>query len=248
MSRGKYDFLWKWLASKLFFIVLGSLIVVAMIVGTVIVEINIFQTLWFNSLMALLLLSLIVCTIMRFRWKINFAGPLVIHISFAIIIAGMMVSGVFSEKGHMQIFQGGMSNSFSIRRPYRGIKALDFNVHLERFDIVYYDQAVNSIHECEHEHEPELAVKNYQSKVVVTENGREAIRRTIEVNSPLKYGGYTFYQTGYDQNFLQYSVLSVVYDPGVPIIYTGLAFLALGFIFQFYAKPLITKRRKKLCN
>ncbi|MBI5237253.1 MAG: cytochrome c biogenesis protein ResB [Deltaproteobacteria bacterium] len=44
-----------------------------------------------------------------------------------------------------------------------------------------------------------LIVRDWRSRLRVIEDGRTAVEKTIEVNDPLKYNGYTFYQMGYEQ-------------------------------------------------
>lgn len=44
-----------------------------------------------------------------------------------------------------------------------------------------------------------LIAKDWKSRLRVIEDGRTAAEKTIEVNDPLKYNGYTFYQMGYEQ-------------------------------------------------
>ncbi|RPH92060.1 hypothetical protein EHM69_13340 [candidate division KSB1 bacterium] len=41
-------------------------------------------------------------------------------------------------------------------------------------------------------------IKRYSAYVTVLDNGREVKRQEIAVNSPLRYGGYRFYQSSYD--------------------------------------------------
>ncbi len=44
-----------------------------------------------------------------------------------------------------------------------------------------------------------LIAKDWKSRLRVIEDGRTTAEKTIEVNDPLKYNGYTFYQMGYEQ-------------------------------------------------
>ena len=39
--------------------------------------------------------------------------------------------------------------------------------------------------------------KEYLSDLVVPENGREVLKKTIQVNDPLKFKGISFYQSSY---------------------------------------------------
>ncbi len=44
-----------------------------------------------------------------------------------------------------------------------------------------------------------LVVRDWKSRLRVVEDARTTAEKTIEVNDPLKYDGYTFYQMGYEQ-------------------------------------------------
>jgi cytochrome c biogenesis protein ResB len=92
---------------------------------------------------------------------------------------------------------------------------------------------------------PAGAVKNYQSTVNLLEGGKVAQAATIAVNSPLKYKGYRFYQTGYNPDDLAWTSLEVVRDPGVPVIYTGFCFLIAGLFIVFYLNPWLTSHQAK---
>jgi predicted MFS family arabinose efflux permease len=60
----------------------------------------------------------------------------------------------------------------------------------------------------------------------------------------MKYGGYTFYQTGYDPKDPTWTSLQVVRDPGVPLVYAGFAFLIAGLFTVFYLNPWLNERSK----
>jgi len=80
--------------------------------------------------------------------------------------------------------------------------------------------------------------KDFISKITVIKDGKEILNHDIRVNYPLRFGGYTFFQTNYDPENLSWSGLQVVKDPGVPVIYTGFTMLILGLIMIFYVTPL----------
>ncbi|MFH1729415.1 MAG: cytochrome c biogenesis protein ResB [Pseudomonadota bacterium] len=83
-------------------------------------------------------------------------------------------------------------------------------------------------------------IKDFKSTLVILEDEKEVLRKTIEVNDPLEYKGYRFYQNSYDQESQLWSGLEVVKDPGLWIIYFGFLLLCLGVVFIFYVKPLIS--------
>ena len=84
--------------------------------------------------------------------------------------------------------------------------------------------------------------KDYISKVTVLKGGKEALAAEIRVNEPLSFGGYTFFQSGYDTEGHTWSGLQVSRDPGVPVVYAGFILLITGFIVIFYVNPIIRRR------
>ena len=67
----------------------------------------------------------------------------------------------------------------------------------------------------------------------------------VEVNSPLHFGGYSFYQSGYNPNDLSYTSLQVIKDPGIPVVYAGFSLLIIGLGIVFYLNPWLNERRKQ---
>lgn len=80
-------------------------------------------------------------------------------------------------------------------------------------------------------------VSAYKSHVEVREGGRTVAAATIEVNDPLHWGGYHFYQHSYDSRNESYTILSVASDSGLAAVYLGMALLALGAFGRFWAGP-----------
>ena len=89
-------------------------------------------------------------------------------------------------------------------------------------------------------------VKEYRSQVkIIDDSNNQTISSTIKVNSPVTYKGYTFYQSGYDQDNLQFTSLDVVHDPGVGFVFTGFLILNAGLVITFYPKLKQGANRKK---
>jgi ResB-like family len=85
-------------------------------------------------------------------------------------------------------------------------------------------------------------IKNFKSTFHLIEDGKFAGTGTAAVNRPLKVGGYTFYQTGYNPNDLSWTSLEVVRDPGVPLVYCGFGLLIAGLFVVFYLNPWLSRR------
>ncbi|MDO4879938.1 MAG: cytochrome c biogenesis protein ResB [Capnocytophaga sp.] len=76
--------------------------------------------------------------------------------------------------------------------------------------------------------------RKFQSEVLVYEREKETIRQEkIEVNHPIEVAGWRIYQVSYDERMGRWSDLSVVElisDPWLPVVYTGIFMLIIGGI------------------
>ena len=83
-------------------------------------------------------------------------------------------------------------------------------------------------------------MRQYVSDVEILKDGRVVLARNIEVNHPLRYGGYHFYQHSYGDQSGQYTVLMVVSDLGLVWVYAGYAMLCAGVLWHFWIRHLGT--------
>jgi len=104
---------------------------------------------------------------------------------------------------------------------------LGFNVRLDDFRIKTYGGSSMPA-----SYESDMTIEDHESGLT--------FRRTIQMNSPLRHKGYTFYQSSYEG--ADTSILSVSSDPGTPIIYTGFAAMIIG-IFAGIVLPRIRHSR-----
>lgn len=75
--------------------------------------------------------------------------------------------------------------------------------------------------------------KNFSSRVrLKSDDGKEDREALIFMNNPLRYGGYTFYQAGFDNNDTT-TVLQVVRNPGWLLPYIACVAMGLGLCIQF---------------
>lgn len=82
-------------------------------------------------------------------------------------------------------------------------------------------------------------ISDYISELeVIDANGKVLAKKDIEVNYPLQYGGYRFYQSGYDQEAARYTVLQVVSDTGVMIVFAGYWALCIGVVWHMWLRHL----------
>ena len=65
--------------------------------------------------------------------------------------------------------------------------------------------------------------------------GRKNIQTTVEVNKPVEVDGWKIYQYGYDTQMgamSQYSILELISDPWLPLVYTGIYMMLVGAVLM----------------
>ena len=88
-------------------------------------------------------------------------------------------------------------------------------------------------------------IKEYTSDLVIREEGKVVARKTIEVNHPLHYGGYHFYQSSYDKDDLAYTSITIKSDAGWAVVLTGMVLLMLGAFIHFWFAPVWRAARRR---
>jgi len=84
--------------------------------------------------------------------------------------------------------------------------------------------------------EPQRMPKDYFSDLVAIQNGKVVVEKTIEVNDPLHWGGYHFYQADYDKEQEAFTVLAVRSDSGLWVVYAGFVLLVAGAFVRFWGE------------
>jgi hypothetical protein len=139
------------------------------------------------------------------------------------------------RSGQMLIYEGQKTNKV-ITFDYQGMFELPFELGLDDFRVEYYKPGGDSV----------MAMpKDFISDISVVENGKIVKSESIEVNKPLYYGGYLFYQTSYDYKAGKYTVLTVVSDNGLFLVFGGYVFLILGLIGRCWLTPINRRLKNK---
>lgn len=122
------------------------------------------------------------------KGKYSRTGVYVVHLSILVIFAGAIVGAILGSKGSVMIPELKSTPRFFSADDKSSID-LGFEVRCDKFVIEFYDNGMP---------------KEYQSTLTIIENGEEVLTRDIEVNGPLTYKGYTFYQSSYQpyQDFI----------------------------------------------
>jgi ABC-type transport system involved in cytochrome c biogenesis permease subunit len=86
--------------------------------------------------------------------------------------------------------------------------------------------------------------KNFSSRVrLIDPKASEDREVLIYMNHPLRYGGFTFYQSGFDNND-QTTILQVVKNPSWLLPYISCLIITLGLLYQFGQSLLNFLRRR----
>lgn len=81
--------------------------------------------------------------------------------------------------------------------------------------------------------------KRFASKVHLYSEKGDNVKTTVEVNKPYTLMNWKIYQYSYDVQMgklSDYSVFELVSDPWLPVVYTGIAFIATGAFLMFFGR------------
>jgi len=102
----------------------------------------------------------------------GFFGSDLVHFGILIILAGGVTSGLAGFKSDLALFEN----------QTRPVPRAEFSLRLDKFETEYY---------------PDGSVRDWKSALTVMPGNKSPLSRTIEVNHPLSYGGFHFYQSAY---------------------------------------------------
>ncbi|MDD3344302.1 MAG: cytochrome c biogenesis protein CcsA [Sulfurospirillaceae bacterium] len=184
--------------------------------GTAFARKNIYHALWYQGLLLLSALNLL---LIIHRTKLYKQLPkFIFHLSFVLILIGASLTHFLGDDGVMKIREGSSSHVyFSNDKSHEVI--LPFALRLDDFELTrYYGSRSPSA---------------YSSHVTILDKAQHDASYTISMNHPLSYQGYKFFQTFYDPDE-KGTILSVNHDPGVEVTYAGYFFLFLGLLLNFF--------------
>jgi len=118
-------------------------------------------------------------------------GSDVIHLGLLIIFLGGILSGLLGFKSNLQLTEGQVLK----------IPKADFSLKLDKFETEYYKSG---------------RVRDWKSTLTIIENKKEIFTKKIEVNHPLSYKGFMFYQSSYGWDWENPSINIVIKDQSDP--------------------------------
>ena len=188
---------------------------------------DLYHSWYFISLLVLLGVSLVVCSIRRLAANLKTVGSIATHMSFVLILVGGAIKPLVGLEGVVELREGDQTNQLKVTETRTSV--LPFTVLLEDFSLERY--AANP-----------QAVSEFVSRIRLIEAGLNT-RASVRVNHPIAYRGFHIYQLGYNPDDPTWSALLLVKDPGVPVVYSGFGMLLVGLITTLYLAPLSARPR-----
>lgn len=125
-------------------------------------------------------------------------GVYVTHLSIIVILLGAIAGIFFGFNGALNLLEGRTS---SVAYSFGSGKEipLGFDIRCDDFDVIFYENSDTP--------------KSFTSQLVIIENGKEVLKKQIEVNTPLRYKGVTFYQSSYMFDLNEDAVFKLAVTP-----------------------------------
>jgi cytochrome c biogenesis protein len=121
------------------------------------------------------------------KGKLSRLGVPITHLSVLIILIGGLIGSLWGLRGFVNILEGETVDRIYVRIKDQEVpQSLNFKVRCDDFNITYYNLPGKEQH-----------VKDYTSIITILEDGKEVLKKTVEVNHPLHYKGLAFYQSSY---------------------------------------------------
>ena len=118
------------------------------------------------------------------RQRIARFAAVLVHLSLLIIVFGHVGNQALGEDGSLAVPEGETNATMFLRGP-GGLSKRHQLAFAVRCDDFRYETFTSG------------RPKDYESDLVVIDDGREVLKKTIRVNDPLEYRGYKLYQSSY---------------------------------------------------
>lgn len=215
-----FTFLGSMKVASIVIITIAIVLVMASLLPLQLSDQYVYSAIWFHLLLLCLFLITIYCQLRRWPSDISRMAVFLIHLSIPVILLGAFIGYIWGDRGYMQISENTSNNA--VIRDDGTVLMLPFSVFLENFILEYYNSFETK----------EGLIKDYKSIIAIVDKGERQKLKTIKVNHPLEYAGYTFYQVEYDPKNTNWTGLLVKKDPGVLIVYAGYLLIIVGVFIK----------------
>ena len=181
-------------------------------------------------LIALVLGQVIIARAMHFKWKRD--------IPFMLNHLGLFLAMTTATLGNADVQRLRMITTEG-QAEWRAVadngmvKTMPMSIELKKFVMETYDDG---------------SPKRFASVIKVVEKSGQEMEATIDVNKPIVVDGWKIYQYGYDTSMgaeSKISILELVSDPWLPLVYAGIFMMLGGAVCMFiFGKRESEKVRK----
>lgn len=174
----------------------------------------VYNALWFELLWFILSIGIIVSMVNYYRRGEYGLG--IVYLGFLFILIGGFLTTSLGKEGFIEIRENENADGYWIEDDL--FEPLGFSLALIDFSVEMYPSEMKGMR----------VVKSYKSLVNIRKEGRLLKEAVIEVNRPLNFGGFSFYQYAHDASFPDQTIMQAVKDPGLAVVYSGYMFLLAG--------------------
>ena len=167
---------------------------------------------------AVILGQIILRRTLHFQWKRDIPF-LLNHLSLFLAMTTATLGTADMQRLKMITVKG--ETEWRALTPQQQVVEMPIAIELKEFIMETYDDG-----------SPRRFASNIQ---ILTKTGKN-IQTTVEVNKPVEVDGWKIYQYGYDTQMgamSQTSILELVSDPWLPLVYTGIYMMLAGAVCMF---------------
>jgi hypothetical protein len=162
---------------------------------------KVFNTLWFNALLVLLVVNVAFCFFGRVWGRkvtvVSF-GMILFHLSFVFVLLGIIYNSFFYFRGEIRLTEGETL-------PSGDLQSCDY-AERGRFFNLSWLKGETALHKVFREYTVDEANKRWTYEISVGDN-RSRKQKVIYITNPLDHGGF-----GYYNDREGYSILTLLYD------------------------------------
>jgi cytochrome c biogenesis protein len=115
------------------------------------------------------------------KGRFSLFGVYIVHLSFLVLIAGVIIGSVFGVEGYVNITEGETVSAISLRNGSQTLP-LPFSVRCDKFAVEFYESG---------------APKTFQSDLTFLKNNKAIQSVKLRVNHPVVFEEFRFYQASY---------------------------------------------------
>ncbi len=167
--------------------------------------------------MGVIFINLLAKLVFASPWRWKNSGIIITHIGALLLLFGGFLTSTYSREGDMVIYEGETVNFFSNEHNPKPVY-LPFRIKLIDFEKQYH---------------PASGIPRAFKSDIILMDGSSQWPSTISMNEPLRYKGYTFYQSSFiEEAEREATVFAVVKNIGRMFPYISSIIMCLGLLIH----------------